>query len=1573
MGADTYPPRYLASTDEECEWSYWNRQCEPVVDCEYAYEFGDLTLTQSCRIRTEPAPDTPSPTPDVSCGSDSPDDNCCGWSYGTGSCIPEDLCMYSYSFGDLSLTQSCRVNPDRDASGTPDVPGPESTESALESFLKKLTVSIPDQSFEEQTGVAGFDMATLTMDLTDLVCKNAFVGSMSASEGPDSSMAYSVGGIGATCSGTWAYTYGILSGEGYLTVILGDTSAALTMQMVKDPEDYYVMSVGVPECAISVNIARLDFGGSLEANIVDLFSGAIELFIETSLDEIVCNLAQDGISDAINPLLADFNENISKPMIANAPDMQPVVPAPSPYIDWPSQGWLDMVDFVVDLIGVCLPINDMVGIFLDAGELSLQNLNITQNVTIPSYANLDLMLNFVNITGLDTFSEFDVLQYDESPIARHTLTEKLDLDNFGVAVGAGIYLTPLEQLAGSVPLFEQFAISLEISQLKTHIVNFLAMTGTEVGPLHVEQLIASPTCLMKSVDSANFTDLGVSVSIDTFQLDGVNVAPNTLEGDINEFVNVFADVMLDDFNPWVTDFIGGALQGPVKTLVNQKLNNLVVTADDTCAAHEVWASDEFEFLELDKIPEIMLPPSSDPSSASDAASLIGKDLMDRIVDGFLSPSGINSFIDCFVQALVGGGGTVVDVAPMDGFRIQIKDAFVNGMDSFYALDLSIPDPYSVRAGVGLGDSSIKDFSFGMTVVIEFGDSVDTMDIKFTFSDLLLELQLMMKMRVASLMNMQVDGLSTSGCLLSTVEEMELNDLLISMGDVEIDIKTTTLTSSARWLYGGTQVSELLNKIFAAMFWGAKPVVNDLGGMFLKSSAETCANNGVPVPKEKELTPVESALAWISFITAQNLLLVLCFVLLWYMYRFKSNKTARKKKIELAKKCMDEGKMDDAEKLLNTIKPKTNWNTAMLFHPDISPAVRYGVVFIQCCLFILFLWANLNPGASVDLYLKIANDPIVIEDLFLFTLGGTISDMLNAGVYALAIIIILFSGCYPYFKVATQLYCWCMPTDWLPPKKREGILLFVGAIGKWSLVDTFVLFLMMVAFNMRIALQEGEIRADVFIVTKFGFYGFLFATMASLSMGSVVLWFHRYTTNYVEVEEGGDKISLSDMKHRYGKLLVKSTDRGRTIVAVVLTATALLMIGGSFIPSFAFDIQGLAGMAVELSPDSSPNNKYSLVTMGLIMPYATLDPNDLAIRWCQVTYFVFSLVCPLGYLVCIWLLWNCKFTLSKQRTIYVMAEVFSEWAAMEVFVISIIACSAQIGKLAYFMVGGACDQIDVILQEAMKVDDEIKHFGVAANLELGAYILLLACIIFTVLGKYLQEFCRRGLEDRLHEAPAARDHRAITRRLSAVVNPASFLNRDDSAIPDDPDFMSEDPVHKKEKIGWFNRNMFHLCDMIGMVEIIDETNDERVTLGFRLEAVEEEVDGVRGEWRRNTATSVHNPENERHFAFRPGADANNLNESERSGLSSGSETMMRKDIQNCALNQLDVAQVCAAMEGELKLGQYKEAFLTECIDGPVLVAMALDADGLEDMLKEELMIKSGLHRSKIKAWIAKNMR
>jgi len=263
------------------------------------------------------------------------------------------------------------------------------------------------------------------------------------------------------------------------------------------------------------------------------------------------------------------------------------------------------------------------------------------------------------------------------------------------------------QLEGSVPLFEKFIVSLEVSQLKTHIVNFLAMTGDEIKPLYVAQMIEHPTCVMKSLHSADFLDLGVSISIDTFQMDPVNIAEGTLEAQINDFVNVFASTMLDDFNPWVTDFIGGALQGPVKELVNEQLATAILGVDDTCEAHETWVNDEYEFLEFDKVAEIMLPaPEGQEEEGGGLGDLIGEDMLDRIMKGFLSPAGLNKFVDCMAQAVLGEGETVLDIAPMDGFRIQVKDVFVSGLDSFYALNATVPDPYSMKLGVGLGDSAI---------------------------------------------------------------------------------------------------------------------------------------------------------------------------------------------------------------------------------------------------------------------------------------------------------------------------------------------------------------------------------------------------------------------------------------------------------------------------------------------------------------------------------------------------------------------------------------------------------------------------------------------------------------------------------------------------------------------------------------------------------------------------------------------------------------------------------------------------------------------------------------------------
>merc|ERR1719253_604632 len=81
-------------------------------------------------------------------------------------------------------------------------------------------------------------------------------------------------------------------------------------------------------------------------------------------------------------------------------------------------------------------------------------------------------------------------------------------------------------------------------------------------------------------------------------------------------------------------------------------------------------------------------------------------------------------------------------------------------------------------------------------------------------------------------------------------------------------------------------------------------------------------------------------------------------------------------------------------------------------------------------------------------------------------------MWNAKVYPLAFLIIAFSGIWPYAKLLMMLVCWFAPTKYLSPLRRHKLLDFLDAYGKWSLVDTFVLVLFMVAFKFKLELLSG---------------------------------------------------------------------------------------------------------------------------------------------------------------------------------------------------------------------------------------------------------------------------------------------------------------------------------------------------------------------------------------------------------------------------------------------------------------------------------------------------------------------
>ena len=62
--------------DDQCYWDYWDMRCTPSKYCVYRYKFGDLRLSQSCRLRPrdDDDDDPNSATKDAGCPMSDDDD-----------------------------------------------------------------------------------------------------------------------------------------------------------------------------------------------------------------------------------------------------------------------------------------------------------------------------------------------------------------------------------------------------------------------------------------------------------------------------------------------------------------------------------------------------------------------------------------------------------------------------------------------------------------------------------------------------------------------------------------------------------------------------------------------------------------------------------------------------------------------------------------------------------------------------------------------------------------------------------------------------------------------------------------------------------------------------------------------------------------------------------------------------------------------------------------------------------------------------------------------------------------------------------------------------------------------------------------------------------------------------------------------------------------------------------------------------------------------------------------------------------------------------------------------------------
>jgi hypothetical protein len=421
--------------------------------------------------------------------------------------------------------------------------------------------------------------------------------------------------------------------------------------------------------------------------------------------------------------------------------------------------------------------------------------------------------------------------------------------------------------------------------------------------------------------------------------------------------------------------------------------------------------------------------------------------------------------------------------------------------------------------------------------------------------------------------------------------------------------------------------------------------------------------------------------------------------------------------------------------------------ALLSNPKVPEIIRYMVPIVIVGTIFLLLSGNLSTGASVDLKVSLGGDSeIKLPALFGFSLLHTIKQLYNAGIYPLLALVVVFSGIWPYTKLFFMLHAWVTPAD--NTHRRERLLLALDALGKFSLVDTYVLVVMMVAFRFHLDLP-GQTTLDVFVTPQRGFYGFVVATSISLVVGHLMVFFHRRTTqnqhngdtttreslfdHQFDVQENGPRRQLSRLFQVF-------------LFTCSLLAAALLSLGFNK-KSFTFQFGGLAGMAL----GDNRSTSYSVLSLGTSLSQSVDDPSsNVGIFFLQGAFFFYAVVTPLVCLSLLSVLLICPMTLATQRKVLVLAEIANAWSAVEVFALSIIAALLQISTFASFIIGDKCDLINQLLEDIFdgEIHGDTVCYSVVASVQSNCWYLVAGVFLNSFFVSVVLRFAHCAMDERI---------------------------------------------------------------------------------------------------------------------------------------------------------------------------------------------------------------------------------
>ena len=418
------------------------------------------------------------------------------------------------------------------------------------------------------------------------------------------------------------------------------------------------------------------------------------------------------------------------------------------------------------------------------------------------------------------------------------------------------------------------------------------------------------------------------------------------------------------------------------------------------------------------------------------------------------------------------------------------------------------------------------------------------------------------------------------------------------------------------------------------------------------------------------------------------------------------------------------KNDELKELINN--DYFGGSQPLLFDEIIDIKIRWLVLIVIILNISLYLFSNINNGASLLIKLSLGEFYNKTTDsLLTFSLFGSTKDIWESKLYIISIIIFLVSGVWPYIKLITILLCIIFQFG-----NNRKFLEILDVLNKWSLLDVFLMIIMMCLFNIDI--KVGSIYIKIFMNPEIGIHLFLIATIISPILCQIILFYHNKNIRLISYE-----VNNKSFLEKFSSVKNKTylTKLGVIILILSYVLTMILMIMSLFLDLFSFKLKGYFAIALDLL-NSSIYKKYSVETLLYELPNCVSYDNNLSIRWIQLYSIITIVLFPILSMIILFLILFYPLKNNYQTKLIKTVEYMRTFSVVEVFILAIIIGVLFLSDFVHYIANKMCEQYIITYFSWSPTINDDSFFGVEAKILPGFWVLLIATILHIIITNIL---------------------------------------------------------------------------------------------------------------------------------------------------------------------------------------------------------------------------------------------